>query len=159
MGSKGGGSPIRATASGGHLMAKRAALWRCPRCGHRFTSPNLSHSCGNYRLAAHFLNRPPLLRQLFDRLRAVARACGPVTVYAQKTRIVFQSRVRFGAAIVHKDWLEATLWRTRQVEHACVLRHESLGAQGYNVHFRLTSLADTDPALEALVRQAYAEHR
>ncbi len=40
----------------------------------------------------------------------MARACGPVTVYAQKSRIVFQARVRFAGAVVHNEWLEATLW-------------------------------------------------
>jgi hypothetical protein len=45
-------------------MSKRAILWQCPKCGHRFASRNLWHSCGNYRLAEHFKNRSPVVRQL-----------------------------------------------------------------------------------------------
>src|SRR5512139_234790 len=138
-------------------MSKRAPLWRCPKCGHRFASRNLSHSCGNFRLAEHFRNRSRVVRQLFNRWRAVARSCGPVTVYAQKTRIVFQARVRFAGAIVHNDWLEATLWLRRRVEHRCLHRVESLGRLGYAVHFRLTGLTDIDRELEALMREAHAE--
>ena len=29
-------------------------LWRCGKCGHRFVTKNLWHSCGRYRLADHF---------------------------------------------------------------------------------------------------------
>ena len=87
----------------------------------------------------------------------MARSCGPVTVYAQKTRIVFQARVRFAGAIVHNDWLEATLWLRRRVEHRCLHRVESLGRLGYAVHFRLTGLTDIDRELEAFMREAHAE--
>jgi hypothetical protein len=139
-------------------MKERGPLWRCPRCGHRFASRHLWHSCGNYRLAEHFTKRPAALRLLFNRWRAMARACGPVTVYAQKTRIVFQAGVRFAGAVVHADWLEATLWLRRRATHRCVYRVESLGQQGYGLHLRLVDQADLDDGLNILIREAYAEH-
>ena len=139
-------------------MTKRGPLWRCPKCGHRFASRNLWHSCGHYRLAEHFKNRSPVVRQLFDRWRAMARKCGPVTVYAQKTRIVFQAGVRFAGAVTHKDWLEATVWLGRRVKHRCVHRIESFGGLGYGIHLRLLALTDLDRDLEALIRESYAEH-
>ena len=76
--------------------------------------------------------------------RALARACGPVTVYAEKTRIVFQARVRFAGAIVHNDWLDAALWLRRRVEHRCLHRVESFGRLGYGIHFRLATSTDID---------------
>jgi hypothetical protein len=80
-------------------MARRAEslppLWVCPRCGHQLAGRNMWHSCGNYDLEHHFEKRPPLVRDLFDRLRAVIEEIGPVTVEPQKTRIVFLVRVRF----------------------------------------------------------------
>jgi hypothetical protein len=83
-------------------------LWKCPKCGHRFVTANIWHSCGHYRLADHFAGKP-LLRKIFDRYVAVARTHGAVTVYAQKTRIVMQGRVRFAGAVVRKDWLDAAM--------------------------------------------------
>jgi len=80
------------------------SLWRCPKCGHRFITANIWHSCGHYRLADHFRGKPPALRETFDSYVAAARRNGPVTIYAQKTRIVMQSRVRFAGAVVRKDW-------------------------------------------------------
>lgn len=137
---------------------KTRALWRCPKCGHRFTSRNLSHSCGNYRLADHFKHRSLVVRHVFNQWRALARACGPVTVYAQKTRIVFQARVRFAGAVVHKDWLDAALWLRRKVEHRCLHRIESFGRLGYGIHFRLANLTDVDKNLARLMREAYTEN-
>lgn len=130
-------------------------LWRCGKCGHRFVTRNLWHSCGRYRLADHFKGKPRTLRQTFDRFAGLARACGPVTVYAQKTRIVIQARVRFAGVVVRRDWLDAGLWLKRRVEHPCLTRVESFGRLGYGHHFRLRQPADADVALARLVREAY----
>jgi hypothetical protein len=109
-------------------------------------------------LADHFSNRSRVVRQLFDEWRALARACGPVTVYAQKTRIVFQARVRFAGAVVHDDWLDASIWLKRRVEHPCLHRIESFGPLGFGIHFRLTSATDIDRDLGVFMREAYAEN-
>lgn len=141
-------------------MSRRTpALWRCPKCGHRFVTRNLWHSCGRHRLADHFAGKPAILLATFRRLVAVARACGPVTVYAQKTRIVIQARVRFAGAVVHAQWLDAALWLKRRVEHRRLHRIEDFGSLGFGVHFRLTAPAQIDAALVALIREAYPEKR
>lgn len=94
-----------------------APLWTCPKCGHRFVTRNLWHSCGRYRIADHFTGADPMVRRLFDRFTELVRRNGPVTIYAQKTRIVCQVRVRFGGAMVRKRWLNIGLWLTHQAEH------------------------------------------
>jgi len=133
------------------------SLWRCPRCGHRFVTRNLWHACGRFPLARHFTGKPSVLRATFRRWAAIARACGPVTVYAQKTRIVIQARVRFAGAVVRGQWLDAGLWLKRRVRHPRVQRIEDFGRLGFGVHFRLTSPADIDRRLVAFMRAAYAE--
>jgi len=139
------------------LRRRSPALWRCPSCGHRFVTRNLWHACGHYRLTDHFSGKPAALRATFRRWVAVARACGPVTVYAQKTRIVIQARVRFAGAVVRRGWLDAGLWLKRRVTHPRLHRVEDFGRLGYGVHFRLTAPADIDRALVVLMREAYAE--
>jgi hypothetical protein len=116
---------------------------------------NLWHSCGRYTLASHFAGKPRQLRLAYDRYVALARACGPVTVYAQKTRIVFQRRVRFAGAVVRKEWVDASMWLRRRVKHPLLVRVESFGRLGYGHHFKLTGPADVDRALAALMREAY----
>ena len=69
-------------------MTPRQALWKCPRCGHRFVTRNLWHSCVRVPLAAHFRGKPRQRKDIWDRRLAAARAWGPVQAYAQKSRIV-----------------------------------------------------------------------
>jgi hypothetical protein len=97
-----------------------------------------------------------VLKQTFDRFVETAKRCGPVTVYAQKTRIVIQGRVRFAGAVVRRDWLDAGLWLRRRVEHPLLRRVESFGRLGYGHHFRLCRPADVDAELARLVEEAYA---
>jgi hypothetical protein len=134
---------------------KTEPLWQCAKCGHRFVTANLWHSCGRFRLADHFRGKPLALRQAFDRYVAAARRNGPVTVYAQKTRIVLQRRVRFAGAVVRKDWLDATMWLKRPVTHLRLVRTESFGHIGYVHHFRLCDPKDVDSSLVRLLAEAY----
>ncbi len=71
-------------------------LWTCPECGERFVSPRLWHSCGRHSFDALFARSEPHVRRVFDKLAALARRCGPVRIYPQKTRVVMQVRIRFG---------------------------------------------------------------
>ncbi|MBI4539603.1 MAG: hypothetical protein HY704_08875 [Gemmatimonadetes bacterium] len=116
---------------------------------------NLWHSCGRYRLADHFAGKDPLVRRLFDRFCGLVKVCGPVTVYAQKTRIVFQARMRFGGAVVRRQWLDVTLVLRRRRD-APQLRRIELIPPIYHVHhFRIREPGELDEAFAALVREAY----
>lgn len=130
-------------------------LWQCPKCGHRFVTANIWHSCGRYRLADHFAGKPVVLRQIFDRYVAAARTHGALTVYAQKTRIVMQGRVRFAGAVVRKDWLDAHMWLRRPVDHPRLFRTESYGSLGFVHRFRLDDPKDIDEAMIKLLGEAY----
>lgn len=130
-------------------------LWACPRCGHRFVTKRLWHSCSHYPLAHHFANKPPGLRTLFHRYLAVIRAFGPVTVIPQKTRIVFQVRVRFAGAVVRLRGLECHLWLKRRASHPLIRRVEALLDRDFIHTFRLTDASQLDLALVALLRESY----
>lgn len=117
---------------------------------------NIWHSCGHYRLADHFKDKPKARRETFDRYVEAARVHGPVTVYAQKTRIVMQGRVRFAGAVVRKNWVDAGMWLRRRMTHPKLVRTESFGSLGYGHHFRLYSPDDVDEALMELLGEAYA---
>ena len=99
-------------------------MWTCPECGHQFVVANTWHSCGNYSLDAHFSGKEPTVRQIFDALVEQVEQFGPVTVYAQKTRIVFQVRTRFVAIFTRKRWLIVQIRLKRQAEHPLLQRVE-----------------------------------
>jgi Domain of unknown function (DUF5655) len=134
-------------------------LWTCPNCGHRFVTANGWHSCGRYRLADHFRGRAPAVRRVFAELAGAVRAIGPATTYAQKTRIVFQVRVRFASVVTRRNWLDLNLWLKRRARHPALRRVERLPPHDYIHTFRLTALGDLDPGLRRLLREAYATGR
>jgi hypothetical protein len=103
----------------------------------------------------HFIGKPTELREAFDGFVELARGCGPVTVYAQKTRIVIQARVRFAGAVVRNHWLDASIWLKRRAEHARLTRIEDFGHLGFGHHFRLAGRGDIDDALARLMREGY----
>ena len=137
------------------MTSAKPKLWKCPKCGHRFVTRNLWHSCVKVPLSAHFRGPRAAHKKTFDRWLAAARACGRVTTYAQKTRIIIMARVRFAGAVVHNEYLDAALWLRRKVEHPRVRRVEDYGRLGFGYHFRLERPEDIDRALVALMREAY----
>ena len=59
-------------------------------------------------LADHFRGKPIERKETWNRWLAVARECGPVNAYAQKSRIVIMTRVRFAGAVVRRSYLDAS---------------------------------------------------
>lgn len=137
------------------MVTRKKALWQCPKCGHRFVTKNIWHSCGRYRLSDHFRGNQAEVRKTFDRFVQLARTCGPVLVYAQKTRIVLQSRVRFAGAVPRRDHLDASLWLRHLVRHPLIHRVDSLGRLGFYVQFRLGGPKDLDARIAKFMKAAY----
>jgi hypothetical protein len=135
---------------------KKPPLWTCPKCGHQFVTRNMSHSCSNYPLDYHFAGKDPALRKLFDRYVRFVKRCGPVTIYAQKSRITFQTRARFTNIVVRKRWMECSLWLKRRVESPLFHRVDEFGPRDRVHYFRLSDESQLDGELAAFVREAYA---
>lgn len=135
-----------------------SSLWRCPKCGHEFVTRNLSHSCVRISIASHFEGRAAALRPAFDAIAHAAESCGQVTVYAQKTRIVLQRRVRFASVVVRAGFLDLGLWLTAPMPHRRAFKTDSLGSLGCYLHVRVEAPGDVDAALRRLLRAAYRQH-
>jgi hypothetical protein len=74
-------------------------LWTCPRCGRRFTLPNLWHSCVRTTVDEHLSRVPEAVSHLYRGIEAMVRACGPVEVVPVASYISFMVRIRFAFAI------------------------------------------------------------
>lgn len=136
-------------------MPRPKPLWRCPKCGHRFVTKNLWHSCGNYRLADHFKGKPAVIRETFDAFSKLVRGMGPVTIYAEKTRIVCMVRARFAGAIARTKWLECGMWLRRKAEHPRLHKIEQYGPDSFGHKFRFDGPEQLDEAFARLLREAY----
>lgn len=138
------------------LKNRKRPLWTCPKCGHRFVTPNIWHSCSRYPLSYHFKGKDPIVRKLFDDYLELVESFGPTTVIPQKTRIAFQVRVRFAGAVTRKHWLDCALWLKRRADHPLFYRIEAVTAVDHVHRFRLTSPEDLrDRTLKLLLHEAY----
>jgi len=88
-----------------HPRLKPPPLWHCPRCGAKLVTRDMWHSCGNYTIKDLFARSEPNVIRIFRTLAAMVRECGPVTIIPQKTRVVFQVRVRFLGCTPRRSYL------------------------------------------------------
>ena len=91
---------------------KKRPMWMCPKCGHKFVTRNMWHSCRRYPLSYFFRDKDPVVRQLFDQLLALVSEFGPVIMSPVKTGIALQVWVRFAghpAQALIANGLEAAL--------------------------------------------------
>jgi hypothetical protein len=76
-------------------LISESPLWRCPTCGPTFVTVNMPHSCSVVPLADHFRDRPGQLLAIYERLLDAAGGRGEITENVTKSRISFQTLVRF----------------------------------------------------------------
>src|SRR5688572_13154030 len=80
-------------------------LWTCPKCGEKFTGANMSHSCGRYRLENLFMRCEPHVFETYRALEKMALEVAPFHIVPQKTRFVFQLRMRCVNGTPFKSYL------------------------------------------------------
>lgn len=97
--------------------AKLRPLWACPRCGQRFVSPNMWHSCVRMTVREHLQGRPKEVVDLYSRFARMVRDLGPgVKAVSVKTGIGFMVRVRFAGFTLQKGGLRVSFWLKRRID-------------------------------------------
>jgi hypothetical protein len=136
--------------------AKRLApLWRCPRCQRPFANRNQSHACGRFTLTSHFEGKPAQVRAIFDRLLALAKKNGPVTVLPEKTRIAFQVRMSFAAFTIRRNWVDGHVILARRLENPRFRRIETFSPRNHLHAFRIANIAEIDAEVAGWFAEAY----
>ena len=139
-------------------------MWQCPKCGREFAATNQTHTCAPLSdLDAHFTGKAPAVRETFDRIVALARSCGPVTVLPEKTRIALHVRMSFAAFTPRRHWLDGHLVLARRLESPRFRRIEVYSPRNVLHAFRLTDPPQVDDEFAGWLREAYrvgaGEHR
>src|SRR5262249_47635520 len=137
------------------INAVTRPLWACPKCGAKFVSANMSHSCGRFDLDRLFAKSDPHVLAAFERLRRMIERCGRVVMIPQKTRVVFMTRMRFAAVYPQKSSLRLGLILRRAARHRSLDKIDTYGPNSIGNYFRINSAADLDPSLQRLLREGY----
>ena len=130
-------------------------LWTCPRCRRRFANRHQAHACGRHDLAHHFAGKPPIVRALFNAVRREVRACGPVTVLPEKTRIAFQVRMSFAQVTPRADRLDGHVVLARRYPRPRFVKIESISPHNHVHHFKLYGIDEIDDEFRSWLREAY----
>jgi hypothetical protein len=96
------------------------------------------------------------VRRIFERFAALARRCGPVRIYAQKTRMVIQARIRFAGGHPQRSAFIAGFLLPRTVASARIFKRlDGLSRHYVAAYVRLEREADVDAEIGRMMRAAY----
>jgi hypothetical protein len=132
------------------------SLWRCPKCDRVFANRNQTHTCGLHDLEHHFVDRDPIVRELYERVVTVVRALGPVIILPEKTRIAFQVRMSFAQVTTRRRWLDGHVVLARRLEHPRFRKIETFSPRNHVHTFRLEHPSHVDATFVEWMREAYA---
>jgi len=135
-------------------MAQRP-LWRCRRCGRAFANRNQFHFCTRITVRQYLKGRTPLALSLYRKFVKLARCCGPVIIFANKTRIGFQVRMAFADVMLKRNWLDAYVILARRLENPRFTKIETLSPRNHIHYFRIHSPEELDDEVLAWLREAY----
>jgi hypothetical protein len=130
-------------------------LWQCPKCGERFVTANMWHSCAKFSLAALFAKTDPQVLKLFRKFAKMVRACGPVRMIPQKTRVVFQVRVRFAGCYPRKSHLLCGIALSHRLDIPRFVKIEEYAPHFIGHQFRVYSMEDLDAEVQCWLRESY----
>jgi hypothetical protein len=137
--------------------ATNRRLWRCPKCDRAFANRNQTHTCATlHSLEHHFEGKPPQIRELFDRVRAMVESIGPVRVLPEKTRIAFQVRMSFAQVTPRIRWLDGHVVLARRLKSPRFRKVETFSPRNHLHAFRISSIEEIDDEVRAWLTEAYA---
>lgn len=117
---------------------------------------NMAHSCGVYTLEALFARSEPHVWHAFEKLAHMVSTCGPVVITPQKTRVVFQVRVRFLACVPRKSYLVCTFEFRQPRPHPRFRKIETYAPHWHGHQWRVASEEELDAQIQEWIREGYA---
>ena len=137
------------------MRTKHRPLWTCPKCGERFTGKNMWHSCGKFSLDDLFARSEPQVLKLFHQFARMVRASGPVHMIPQKTRVVFQVRMRFAGVTPRKSHLICHFVLPRKIDNERFQKIETFNPHCHAHYLRVAEEADLDADVARWLKEAY----
>jgi Domain of unknown function (DUF5655) len=105
------------------------------------------HSCGTFSLDDLFARSEPQVRKTFRKFAKMARVCGPVHTIPQKSRVVFQVRMRFAGAMPRKSHLICHFILGRKIDDTRFQRVETFSPRCHTHYLRIDSEEQLDAEL------------
>lgn len=109
----------------------------------------------SHTVAAHFTDRAPEVRRIYDRILGAARKLGPSREDPKKTSIHLVRRTAFAGVATRKNALVLTLKSATDIASERVSRRERASANRWHLEVWLEKAADVDRELTTWLKRAY----
>jgi len=137
------------------MTAAKRPLWTCPRCGNRFVTRNLWHSCVRVSVREHLAGRPREVVRLYREVARAVRSCGPgVRSVSSRSRTGWMVRTRFAGVEFRRDHVRLSFWLKREVSSPR-LRSTHLRGDDWIYALPVRSAAELDDELRGWLCEAY----
>jgi hypothetical protein len=134
---------------------RQRALWKCRKCGRLFANRNQFHFCTRITVRQYLKGKTPRALLLYRKFVKLVRRCGPVIIFANKTRIGFQVRMAFADVLLKKNWLDAYVILAQRLENPRFTKIETLSPRNHIHYFRIRSADELDGEVLGWLREAY----
>ena len=135
---------------------KHSPLWTCPKCGAKFVTKNLWHSCGRATLDEWKARMGPKARLLYGRFEQMIAACGEYHLGPAKTRIAFLGRVRFAnITSISEGGMTCSFALPQPLESVRFAKVSEVAPNWWVHRLRITDPGQLDDELQAWLRESY----
>jgi len=114
------------------------------------------HSCGKFSLKDLFARSEPRVRKIFRKFARLVRACGRSRMIPQKTRVVFQVRMRFAGATPRKSYLVCHFILPRKIDNPRFEKIETFNPRCHAHYLRIKADDELDADGARWLKEAYA---
>jgi len=103
----------------------------------------------------HFDGKAEKVRDLYDRLVAMAEKFGPVTQDPKKTSIHLNRKTAFAGIAVRKEHLVLTIKSDCPIKSPRIFKSEQTSSKRFHHEMKLASAKDLDAELRGWLKAAY----
>ena len=113
------------------------------------------HSCGRFSLNDLFARSEPRVAKIFREFARMVCACGRVHMIPQKTRVVFQARMRFAGVMPRKSHLICHFVLPRKIDNERFYKIETFNPRCHAHYLRVSEEAELDRDVARWLKEAY----
>lgn len=134
----------------------RGSLWSCPKCGAKFVTRNMWHSCGEATIDDWKARMGPNARKLYDRFETLIANCGEYDIGPAKTRIAFLARVRFaGITSLSERGMTCSFALPQPLRSDRFAKVRQVAPEWWVHRLRITDPEQLDDEVQAWLRESY----
>ena len=129
--------------------------WICPDCGRAFKHKNQAHSCFKIKPEDFFINKSPMIFDLYQKLKRKVEKFGDIKIHASRSMINFTGGGTFMVVRPKNKWLEIEFLSDVEIDKPPVYKLFRFSKNKVAHYVRIESEDDITKNLQELLKRAY----